>query len=212
MPTDTIWRRVGSPGQHHGDLNLDPPGLGEKGERLLARNWKAIAAQGLLWLVCGVALVAWPEPGARTLAVLMAVLALADGVLSGYAAFAVPLLRGVQRWLLLEAVVAIALGVALLALPGLSATSLLTVIAVWAVTKGFLKITAARRLPLTGGRELLLGWSGILSVVFGLVMLLEPGGGALVLLPLIAIFAIVTGVMQVVLALELRLLTRRAAP
>lgn len=213
MPTDTIWARLGQDAQHAvGDLDLSPPGFEEEGERRLARYWKVIAAQGALWVVCGIVLVAWPEPGTRTLAVLMAVLALVDGLMSGYAAFAVQLLRGVRWWLALEAVVAMALGIALLVQPGPSSTSLLYVIASWAVIKGILKVNAARRLPLSGGREMLVFWSGIVSLVFGLVMLLEPSGGALALLGLIAVFAIVTGLMQTVLALELLPLGRRAVP
>jgi uncharacterized membrane protein HdeD (DUF308 family) len=213
MPTETMWRGLGSISQHAvGDLDLSPPGFEEEGERLLARTWKVIAAQGVLWIICGVALVAWPEPGLRTLVTLMSVLALADGLMSGFAAFAVQLLRGVRRWLVLEAVVAITLGVALLALPGLSSTSLLYVIAAWAMTKGVLKVNAARRLPLSGGRELLLFWSGIVVLIFGLVMFIEPAGGALALLGLIAAFAIVTGLMQIVFALELRLLCSRVVP
>lgn len=210
MPTETMWRGLGNISQYVvGDLDLSPPGFEEEGERLLARTWKVIAAQGVLWMICGVALVAWPEPSLRTLVTLMSVLALADGLLSGFAAFGVQLLRGVRRWLVLEAVVAITLGVALLVLPGLSSTSLLYVIAAWAMTKGVLKVHAARRLPLSGGRELLLFWSGIVSLIFGLVMFIEPAGGALALLGLIAVFAIVTGLMQIVFALELRLLCRR---
>jgi uncharacterized membrane protein HdeD (DUF308 family) len=213
MPTDTIWARLGQDSQRVvGDLDLSPPGLEEEDERRLARNWKVVAAQGVVWIVCGVALVASPEPGTRTLAILMAVLALADGLMAGYAAFTVQLLRGVRRWLALEAVVAMALGIALLVQPSLSSSSLLFVIATWAVIKGILKVTAARRLPLSGGRELLLSWSGIVSLVFGLVMFLEPSGGALALLGLIAVFAIVTGLMQIVLALELLPLSRRAVP
>ena len=142
----------------------------------------------------------------------MSVVALAVGLLSGFVAFCVQLLRGARRWLVLEAVVAITLGVALLARPGMSSTSLLYVIAAWASTTGVLEVSAARRLPLSGGRELLLFWSGIVSLVFGLVMLIGADGGALALLGLIAGFAIVTGVMQIVFALELRPLSRRAVP
>jgi uncharacterized membrane protein HdeD (DUF308 family) len=208
-----MWTRLGNLSQPAvGDLDLSPPGFEEEGERLLARTWKVIAAQGVLWIICGVVLVAWPEPGSRTLATAMSLLALADGLMSGFAAFAVQLLRGVRRWLVLEAVVAITLGVALLALPGLSSTSVLYVIAAWAMAKGVLKVNAARRLPLSGGRELLLFWSGIVSLVFGLVMFIESAGGALALLGLIAVFAIVTGVMQIVFALDLRSLSRRTVP
>ena len=213
MPTETMWRGLGNISRYvAGDLDLSPPGFEEEGERRLARSWKAIAAQGVLWMTCGVALIAWPEPGTRTLAVLMAGLALADGLMSGYAAFAVQLLRGTRWWLALEAVVAMTLGIALLAQPGLTSTSLLHAIAAWAVIRGILKVDAARRLPLSGGRELLLLWGGIVSLVFGLVMFFEPAGGALALFPLIAVFAIVTGVMQTVLALELRPLSHRTMP
>lgn len=205
MPTETMWTRLGTINRNAvGDLDLDPPGFEEKGERLLARAWRVVGAQGLLWVACGVVLVAWPEPGTRTLALLMSMLALAGGLTSAFAAFRVPLLRGARRWLRVDAVAAIGLGLALLALPDLSSTTLLYVIAGWALAKALLELVAARRLPLSGGRELLLFWRGIVSLAFGLVMLLQPAGGALELLGLIAAFAIVTGAFQVVLALELR--------
>ena len=211
MPTETMWRTIGNISRHAvGDLDLDPPGFEEEGERLLARNWRFVAAQGVLWTVCGITLVAWPEPGLRTLVILMSVPALADGMLSGFAAFAVPLLRGMRRWLAPRAVVAIALGVALLAQPGLSSSSVVHLLAAWAMAAGVLEVSAARRLPLSGGRELLLFWSGIVSLVFGLVLFVEPAGDALALLGLIAVFAIVTGVLRIVFALELRALSRRA--
>lgn len=213
MPTETIWRRLGSISPSVvGDLNLSPPGFEEEGERLLARTWRIIAAQGALWIICGVVLVAWPEPSLTLLVALMALLAFVDGLISGFAAFAVPLLRGERRWLVLEAVAALAVGVVLVAAPDVSSTALRYVISAWAAVNGVLELTAARRLPLSGGRELLLFWSGIVSLVFGLVMFIRPDGGTLALLGLIAVFVIVNGAMQIVLALELRLLCRRAVP
>jgi uncharacterized membrane protein HdeD (DUF308 family) len=207
-----MWKRVGKVSRYLGDLNLSPPGFEQEGERLLARTWKVSAAQGVLWVICGVVLVVWPDIGVTTLVALMAVCALANGSMSGVAAFAVPLGRGERRWLVLEAVAAATLGGALLAWPGVSSTSLLYVIAAWAIARGAIKVTAARRLPLSGGRSLLLVWSGIVSLIFGLVMFIEPDGGALAHLGLIAVFAIVTGAMEIVFALELRLLCRRAVP
>jgi uncharacterized membrane protein HdeD (DUF308 family) len=218
VPTETIWRQLGTSSRSAvGDLDLDPPGFEEEGERLLARNWKVMAAQGLLWILCGVVLVAWPDPGPRTLAALLSVLALADGLMSGFAAFALQLPRRTRRWLVVEAVVAVTLGVALLAARGVSSTTLLYVIAAWAVAKGVLKLNAARRLPLSGGRELLPFWGGIVSLAFGVVMfvlalVVEPAGGAVALRGLIAAFAIVDGVMQIVFALDLRSVSRRALP
>ena len=59
-------------------------------------------------------------------------------------------------------------------------------------------------LPISGRRSLLLGLSGLLSIAFGVIMFAEPGTGAIALLALIAAFALVTGVMQIVFAFELR--------
>jgi len=50
----------------------------------------------------------------------------------------------------------------------------------------------------------LLGLGGLLSIAFGVIMFAEPGGGAIALLALIAAFALVSGVMQIVYAFELR--------
>ena len=51
---------------------------------------------------------------------------------------------------------------------------------------------------------MLLGLSGVLSVVFGVIMFAQPGAGAVALLALVAAFALVTGAMQIAFALELR--------
>ena len=45
---------------------------------------------------------------------------------------------------------------------------------------------------------------GVLSAAFGVIMFAHPGAGAVALLALIAAFALVTGVMQVAFAIELR--------
>ena len=81
---------------------------------------------------------------------------------------------------------------------------LLYAIAAWAIAMGVLEIALAFVLPLSGGRSLLVVLSGLLSVAFGVIMFGHPGAGAVALLALIAAFALVTGVMQIAFALELR--------
>ena len=72
------------------------------------------------------------------------------------------------------------------------------------IALGIFEMAAAFALPLIGGRSLLLALSGMLSVAFGVIMFAHPGAGAVALLALIAAFALVTGVMQVAFAIELR--------
>ena len=81
---------------------------------------------------------------------------------------------------------------------------LLYAIAAWAIAMGVFEIALAFVLPLSGGRSLLVVLGGLLSVAFGVIMFGHPGAGAVALLALIAAFALVTGVMQIAFALELR--------
>jgi uncharacterized membrane protein HdeD (DUF308 family) len=50
----------------------------------------------------------------------------------------------------------------------------------------------------------MLGLGGLLSIAFGVIMWAEPGAGALAVLALIAAFAIVTGIVQIVAAFRIR--------
>ena len=175
-----------------------------EGERMLARVWKIIAANGVAAILFGFVLALWPDIGLTTIVAVVAVYALVRGVLSGLAAFCWPL-RGTERaWLMLEAVVGTAIGVALLVWNDISAQALLYVVAAWAIAIGVLMLAAAIQLPLSGGRRLLLALNGLIAGAFGAVMFIEPDAGAVAIVALIAAFTIVIGIMQVGFALELR--------
>jgi uncharacterized membrane protein HdeD (DUF308 family) len=175
-----------------------------EGERALAHAWKTIAANGIAAVLFGVVLVLWPDIGLTTIVVVVALYALVRAVLSGMAAFATPLPPTERRWLLLEAVVGTAIGVALLVWHDISAEALLYVVAAWALVIGALMLGTAATAPLDGSTKLLLALNGIVSSAFGAVMFIEPDTGAVAIVALIAAYAIVIGVMQIGFALELR--------
>ena len=175
-----------------------------EGERMLARAWKLIAANGVAAILFGFVLMLWPEIGLTTIVAVVAVYALVRGVLSGIAAFSMPLLRNERAWLALEAVIGTAIGVALLVWNDISAKALLYVVAGWAIAIGILMLIAASELPMSGGRRLLLALNGLVAGAFGAVMFIEPDVGAVAVVALIAAFFIVIGVMHVGFALDLR--------
>jgi uncharacterized membrane protein HdeD (DUF308 family) len=173
-------------------------------EGLLARVWRIIAANGVAAILFGFVLVLWPDIGLATIVAIVAVYALVKGVLSGIAAFSAPLPRAERGWLTLEAVAGTAIGIALLVWNDISAQALLYVVAAWAIALGVLTLAAAIQLPLSGGRRLLLALNGLVAASFGAIMFIEPDVGAIAIVALIAAFMIVTGVLQVGFALELR--------
>ena len=175
-----------------------------EGERMLARAWKMIAANGAAAIVFGFVLVLWPEIGLTTIVAVVAVYALVRAVLSGMAAFSAPLPRTERRWLTLEAVAGTAIGIALVVWNDVSAQTLLYVVAAWALALGVLMLITAIQAPLDWSARLLLALNGIISGAFGAVMFIEPDVGAVAIVALIAAFMIVGGVMQIGFALELR--------
>jgi uncharacterized membrane protein HdeD (DUF308 family) len=94
------------------------------------------------------------------------------------------------------------------------------VIGAYAVALGIITVGGAFWLPIDGGDSALLVVSGLVSILFGIVIFAKPGDGALVLLALIAAFALVTGITQLVFGIggkrllesEGRRLTRRPEP
>lgn len=115
--------------------------------------------------------------------------------------------------LLLRGVIAIVFGVLAWLQPGTSllALVLLFYIAIWAIATGALEIVAAIRLRREIAGEWLLILAGLASVVFGVVLLVNPAAGLLVLLWLVAIYAVSFGILLTVLAFRVRAFGRRLA-
>jgi uncharacterized membrane protein HdeD (DUF308 family) len=113
---------------------------------------------------------------------------------------------GSRTWwaLLAQGIIGIAAGLVTFLFPGLTAVTLVYVIAAWAIVTGVLEIIAAIRLrrELTG--EAWLIFSGVLSIVFGGLLMIAPGAGALALVLWIGAYAIVFGVLLLALAFRLR--------
>ena len=111
-----------------------------------------------------------------------------------------------ENWwaIALRGVAAIILGVLTFVLPGLSLIALILMFGAYAIVEGILNVVAAvRRRPVEGSRWLLL-LEGLVSIAAGIVTFALPGLTALVLLYLIAAWAIVTGVLEIIAAVRVR--------
>ena len=94
-------------------------------------------------------------------------------------------------------------------MPGITAIGLLILIACWAMVTGILEIIAAIKLRKQINNEWLLVLAGIASVAFGVVLLLQPAAGALVLIWWVGAYALLFGILLVVLAFRMRSLGKR---
>jgi uncharacterized membrane protein HdeD (DUF308 family) len=170
---------------------------------ILAQNWWAIAVRGVCAIIFG--LIALFVPGATilTLVLFFSAYMLVDGIFGIVAAVRAAARH--ERWglLVLEGVVDIAVGVIALIWPGLTALTFVLLIAAWAIVTGVLEIVAAVRLhPEYGRWWLMLG--GGASMIFGVLLVIAPLAGLVVLTWWIGAYAIVFGIMLLVLAFRLR--------
>jgi uncharacterized membrane protein HdeD (DUF308 family) len=176
---------------------------------LLAQNWWAMALRGVLGVIFGVIAFASPVATILSLVLFFSAYMLVDGVLAIIAA--VRAASHHDRWglLLLEGVVDIAVGVAAFLVPGGAVLAFVLLMAAWAVVTGALMLAAAFRLHAHYGRWIL-ALSGIVSIVYGVLLVAAPMIGAVVLTWWLGAYALVFGVMLIVLAFRLR--ARRGTP
>lgn len=171
----------------------------------LTRHWWVLAVRGGAAVLFGLVALIWPGITVLALVLLFGAYALVDGVLALYAALAGrPEAEGRRGWLVLEGVAGVLAAIGAAVWPGITALVLLYLIAAWALVTGVAEIVAAIRLRREIQGEWLMALSGVLSVVFGLLAFFFPAAGALAVVWLIATYAIVFGVVLLVLAFRLQ--------
>ena len=173
-------------------------------KELLSQSWWMLALRGVIALLFGVLALAWPGLTLLWLVVLFAAYALLVGVVSVIGAVRHRSSDGKWWLILLLGLVSIGAGVIAILSPDLTALVLVLVMGANALITGVLDIASAIRLRKAIQGEWLLILAGIASVVFGVLVLLFPGAGALALVWLISVYAIVTGVLLLVLAFRAR--------
>ena len=169
----------------------------------LAKNWWLLLLRGIAAVVFGVLAFAWPGLTLLTLILLYGAYAFIDGVIAIITAIKGDM-PGARWWLAIVGLLGVAVGAFTFILPGMTALILLFTIGGWAVAMGFFQIIGAIRLRQEIDNEWLLIFSGIVSVLFGIVFVAQPGAGALGLVWLIASYAIIAGVLYIGLAFRLR--------
>ena len=168
---------------------------------LMARNWWLVALRGALAVIFGILTLAWPGVSLLALILLWGFYALVDGISSIALGAAV---RG-HRWSnVLIGAVGIIAGLVAILLPGETAVVLLVIIAIWAIVAGVVQIAAGLALRRAIAHAWFLILTGGLTLVLGIVLLLNPGAGALALVTTIAIFALIWGISLILLGFRLR--------
>ena len=170
----------------------------------LAKNWWSLVIRGVAAILLGVVTFAWPGITLAALVLLYGAYALVDGVMAIIGA--VRAAQSHERWgaLLIEGVAGIAAAAITILWPGITALALGIVIASWAIVTGVFELVAAVRLRKHITGEWLLALAGIASIAFGVLIIIAPLAGALVIALWVGAYTLVFGVLMVALGLRLR--------
>jgi uncharacterized membrane protein HdeD (DUF308 family) len=171
---------------------------------VIVRNWWSLAIRGLFAILLGAITFVWPGITIGALVLLFGAYALIDGVMSLVGAIRASASH--ERWgaLLFEGLAGLVAGGVTLFWPAITLFVLVVVIGAWSITTGLFEIAAAVRLRKFIAGEWLLALGGLASVIFGLLVLLMPIVGALVLALWLGAYAFVFGVLLIALGFRLR--------
>lgn len=180
------------------------PGLPKPMLHALADKWWLVLLRGIAAIVFGVLCIVWPGISLVSLVILYGAFAFADGILA-----LVAIMRGEAKdapvwWLVVMGLAGIATGLITFFWPGITALVLVIFIGALAVVRGVTEIIAAIRLRKEIDNEWWLILAGLMSLVFGVLILAMPGPGALALVWVIGVYAIAIGIMFVMFSLRLK--------
>lgn len=172
--------------------------------RSLSQNWWLVVLRGVLAILFGIAAFAWPGITLLTLILFFGVYAIVDGVIAIVTGLSRT--RETPRWwmFLLEGLLNIGAGIVALLMPGLATLVLIYILAFWAVITGILEIVAAVRLRHEITNEWFLALGGVLSIGLGVLLFLQPAAGSLAIIWAIAAYAVLFGIVLVILGIRLR--------
>ena len=170
---------------------------------MFAGRWWTMVLRGIVAIVFAVLAFAWPGETLHILTLLFGGYALVDGACMLLAAVGGRHGRH-NRWLLaLEGVVGMALGIVVLRAEVTSAVVLLYFMSIWAVAMGFLRIIEAMLLRREISGEMWLALSGVVAILFAVTLMMQPRMGAVAMIWLIAGYALVTGIFEILVGIEL---------
>lgn len=177
--------------------------------RILADRWWVFLLRGVVAILFGIAALVWPGITLVVLLAMFAAFVIIDGVLDVIAGIAASGQN--ERWwlLLLEGLAGIAIGVIAIVAPVATVQVLIILAAAWALVTGVFEIITAIRIRKLIEGEWLMILAGIASIALGILIFVLPGAALVAFTIVVGIYAILFGLLMVVLAFRLRGLRER---
>jgi len=182
-------------------------------KQILTDLWSLILVRGISLVLLGIVLMAFPIASLTVLIIVMGAWWLIDGIATVFKSIKGRKQQQVWGWGIFTGILGVIAGIIVLSQPALSAI-LTTSFLVWflgiaALIYGVIGIVTGVRLR----KEIKNEWSmilgGILSIVFGIILIISPLVSAMVIVNIIGIAAIIGGITIIIVAFSVRKLAKK---
>ena len=168
------------------------------------KHWWAIALRGFLALIFGILVLAWPEIAIAVFVIFFGAYILVDGIFTLVAAINYKAGAGSRTWLYIRGIAGIIVGLFALIFPLIAAVALVILIAAWALVTGIMELVFAFKANQDTAIRWMFAISGILSLILGILMVAKPLLGALVVVWVVGAYAVLAGILLIILSFRLR--------
>ena len=167
-------------------------------------KWWIGLLRGIAAIIFGTLALSLPGITLEVLILFLAVFLLVDGAFNVFASLSH--YKDTKYWwlLLLEGIVSAIIGIITLIWPQITAIALLFLVVFWAMVNGFFRILAALQLRKYTKGEWFLIFSGIFSLIFGMLLLIWPDKGLLVLIWMLGFYSFIFGILLISFAFKAR--------
>ncbi|NML21763.1 HdeD family acid-resistance protein [Pseudoflavitalea sp. G-6-1-2] len=172
--------------------------------RFFSEYWWIFLLRGIFGVILGLLALFMPGVTFTTLIIFLGAYLLIDGIFSIVAAINARKTMDNWGWYLASGLLGIIVGLLTFRNPFATALALLYLIAFWVLIAGIVEIVMAIRLRKEIKGE---GWyivGGLLTIIFGILILVNPIAGALTLTMIFGIYALIFGIMLIYLSLQLK--------
>jgi uncharacterized membrane protein HdeD (DUF308 family) len=174
----------------------------------ISRNWWMFALRGLVAIIFGILALIWHEQVLKALVLVFGAFALVNGIMTVFTGLSsAPYFA---RWwvLLLEGLAGVFCGLMGIFMPDITTRALMYLIAAWVLFTGISEIAVAIQFRSVLKDEWMLVLGGLLSIVFGGLLVVFPAAGAVSMTWMIGFYAIFFGSSEMIFAFRLHGLRR----
>ncbi len=169
-----------------------------------SRNWKWMIARGIVSVIFGIGAILYPFTAVTALAIFFGAYAFVDGVFATVSIFTSSFARKHFWSFLIEGITGIAAGILTFFIPEITLYGLVILVSVWAFVTGIFEIVTAIKLRKIIDGEFFMIISGLLSIIFAVLVFVMPFAGLVMMIYLIGVYAVMFGIMLVISALSMR--------